>query len=382
MSWFNQERLRTVLTFPVETANSLTIINENGDISFDDEDFADYIAEMWSKGHSFFWYNSPSVDSLASCCRLRNELQDNTFSYTLGAGGVSTGSKCVITINFNRLIQNIYKTPEEYQTDVNHNKLDTAIREQVDKIHKYLIAYNSILEDSLKAGLMPVYDAGYISMNKQFLTIGINGLIEGAEYLGIHINPNEDYFNFCTTCLKPIYEMNKKAKTKEIMFNTEYVPAENLGVKNAKWDKEDGYFSPRDCYNSYFYKPEDDSLSIIDKLILHGKSTTQWLDGGSALHMNLEEHLTKEQYKKIMIDAAKAGCGYLTFNVPNTVCKDCGYISKHKFDKCPRCGSENVDWATRIIGYLKMISKFSEQRQIEASKRYYINGTEEKQLTA
>lgn len=375
MKWFNQERLRSIkLTFPVETANSLTHLDENDNPYFDDQDFADYIAEMWSVGHSFFWYNSTSVDSLASCCRLRNELQDNTFSYTLGAGGVSTGSKCVITINFNRLIQNTYKNPEDYKLDTDYRYLDSVIREQVKKVHQYLIAYNSILEDNLESGLMPVYDAGYINMDKQFLTIGINGLIEGAEYLGININQNNEYFDFCTACLKPIYEENKLAKTESIMFNTEYVPAENLGVKNAKWDKEDGYFSPRDCYNSYFYRPEDETLSIIDKLILHGKKTTQWLDGGSALHMNLAEHLSKEQYLKIMLIAVKTGCSYLTFNIPNTVCNDCGHISKHKFNKCPRCGSENVDWATRIIGYLKLISKFSEQRQIEASKRYYING--------
>ena len=374
MRWFNQERLRVILTFPVETANSLAAFDENNDPYFIDDDFANFLAEMWENGHSFFWYNSDTVDSLASCCRLRNELQDNTFSYTLGAGGVATGSKCVITINFNRLIQNVYKNKEDYKKDENALKLDTAIREQVKKIHRYLIAYNENLKDNMNAGLMPVYDAGYIQMEKQFLTIGINGLIEGAEYLGIDINPNEEYFNFCTACLKPIYEENKAARTNELMFNTEYVPAENLGVKNAKWDKEDGYFSPRDCYNSYFYKPEDSTLSIIDKLILHGKSTTQWLDGGSALHMNLEEHLTKEQYKKIMLNAVRIGCGYLTFNIPNTICNDCGYISKHKFDKCPRCGSTNIDWATRIIGYLKLISKYSEQRQIEANKRYYIDG--------
>ena len=374
MKWFNQERLRKILTFPVETANSLSNIDDNGNPYFVDKDFADFIAEMWANGHSFFWYNSDSVDSLASCCRLKNMLQDNTFSYTLGAGGVSTGSKCVITINFNRLVQNVYKEPMEYQNDAHHAKLDMAIRKQVNKIHKYLIAYDANLKDSLKAGLMPVYDAGYINMDKQYLTIGINGLVEGAEYLGIDISPNKGYFEYCNTCLKPIYEENKKARTKEIMFNTEYVPAENLGVKNAKWDKEDGYFSPRDCYNSYFYKPDDDSVSILDKLILHGKETTRWLDGGSALHMNLAEHLSKEQYKKLMLDAVKTGCNYLTFNVPNTVCRDCGYISKHTFDKCPRCNSENVDWATRIIGYLKLISKFSEKRQEEAARRYYANG--------
>lgn len=300
-------------------------------------------------------------------CRLRNELQDNAFSYTLGAGGVSTGSKGVITLNFNRLIQNTIKDKRNIDWDA----LDKAIRDEVKTIHKFLIAYNEIVRDNLKAGMLPVYDAGYINMSKQFLTIGINGLIEGAEYLGIDISTNQEYFDFCTRCLKPIYEENKKAKTRELMFNTEYVPAENLGVKNAKWDKEDGYFSPRDCYNSYFYRPEDETCSPVDKLILHGKQTTQWLDGGSACHINLQEHLSKEQYKQLMKIAIKTGCSYFTFNVPNTICNDCGNISKHKFDKCPKCGSENVDYATRIIGYLKRVSKFSEQRQKEEAKRVY-----------
>lgn len=366
MIWFNQERLRTILTYPVETFNLL-----NNEEDFVDKDNADFVAEMWSKGHSFFMYNSNSVDSLASCCRLRNELQDNAFSYTLGAGGVSTGSKGVITLNFNRLIQNTIKDKEHIDWDA----LDKAIRNEIKTIHKFLIAYNEIVKDNLKAGMLPVYDAGYINMSKQFLTIGINGLIEGAEYLGIDISTNDKYFDFCTKCLKPIYEENKKAKTRDLMFNTEYVPAENLGVKNAKWDKEDGYFSPRDCYNSYFYRPEDETCSPVDKLILHGKQTTKWLDGGSACHINLQEHLSKEQYKKLMKIAIKTGCSYLTFNIPNTICNDCGNISKHRFEKCPKCGSENIDYATRIIGYLKRVSKFSEQRQKEEAKRVYWDDT-------
>ena len=366
MIWFNQERLRTILTYPVETFNLL-----NNEEDFVDKDNADFVAEMWSKGHSFFMYNSNSVDSLASCCRLRNELQDNAFSYTLGAGGVSTGSKGVITLNFNRLIQNTIKDKEHIDWDA----LDKTIRDEIKTIHKFLIAYNEIVKDNLKAGMLPVYDAGYINMSKQFLTIGINGLIEGAEYLGIDISTNDKYFDFCTKCLKPIYEENKKAKTRDLMFNTEYVPAENLGVKNAKWDKEDGYFSPRDCYNSYFYRPEDETCSPVDKLILHGKQTTKWLDGGSACHINLQEHLSKEQYKKLMKIAIKTGCSYLTFNIPNTICNDCGNISKHRFEKCPKCGSENIDYATRIIGYLKRVSKFSEQRQKEEAKRVYWDDT-------
>lgn len=147
--------------------------------------------------------------------------------------------------------------------------------------------------------------------------------------------------------------------------------AENLGVKNAKWDKEDGYFVPRDCYNSYFYLVEDPTTNMVDKFILHGDRLTKYLDGGSALHMNLDEHLTKAQYKTVMDDAIKTGCNYFTFNIPNTICNNCGFISKHKLDKCSKCGSENLDYLTRIIGYLKKISRFSMERQKEAAKRYY-----------
>ena len=297
-------------------------------------------------------------------CRLKNEVQDNTFSYTLGAGGVSTGSKGVMTININRLVQNAKRDGID---------ISEAVRTQVKKIHKYLLAFNEIVKDNFKANLLTAYNAGYISLDKQYLTIGINGFVEGAEFLGIDISPNEQYFAYGESILKPIYEENRKARTSEVMFNTEFIPGENLGIKNAKWDKKDGYIVPRDCYNSYFYKVEDESCNLIDKFILHGKRLTKYLDGGSALHANLEEHLSKPQYNKVMEIAINTGCSYFTFNIPNTVCNDCGFITKHNLPKCPKCGSDNVDYLTRIIGYLKRVSKWSEARQKEAKTRYYDN---------
>lgn len=357
MKWFNAERLKQVLTFPVETMNLLNTGNE-----FADKEYADFTAEMYAEGHSFFTYTSDSVDSLASCCRLKNMITDNTFSYTLGAGGVATGSKGVMTININRLIQDSVR---------NGIDISDTMREQTIKMHKYLLAYNEIVKDNFNANLLPIYTSGYISLEKQYLTIGVNGFVEGAEFLGIDISPNAEYFEYGESVLKPIFEENKKAKTAEIMFNTEFIPAENLGVKNAKWDKEDGYFSPRRCYNSYFYKVEDESCNVVDKFILHGNKLTKYLDGGSALHCNLNEHLTKKQYEKLMLDAIKTGCSYFTFNIPNTICNVCGHISKHHLSKCEKCGSEDVDYITRIIGYIKRVSKFSEERQKEAKKRYY-----------
>ena len=376
MKWFNEERKRSILTFPVETYNLL----DDGE-KYVDEESADYVAEMWSNGHSFFMYRSDSVDSLASCCRLRNEVQDNQFSYTLGAGGVSTGSKCVITVNVNKIVQEYFNNKNIQREQLTSTEItnlaqdiEHIIGEQIERVHKYLKAFNTILEDRRKAGLIPIYDAGFVSPLRQYLTVGINGLVESAEYLGCKIKANDNrYEQYCNIVLKTIYTLNRNNRTAECMFNCEYVPAENLGIKNSKWMTEQGLFSPRKCYNSYFYLVEDSTTNVVDKFILHGKKFTQYLDGGSALHCNLDEHLTKSQYRKLMDIAIQTGCPYFTFNVPNTLCKDCGHISKMRLKACPKCGSENLDYATRVIGYLKLVSSFSEPRQQEEHERYYAN---------
>lgn len=357
MKWFNEERTKTVLTFPVETMAMLT---ENGECK--DKEWGEFAAEMYSEGHSFFTYLSDNADSLSSCCRLRNEIQDNGFSYTLGAGGVSTGSKSVLTINLNRCIQYAINHNLDYKEYLSH---------VIDLCHKVQLAYNENLKELQKNGMLPLFDAGYINLSRQYLTIGVNGLVEAAEFMGLKINDNPQYLEFVQTVLGLVEKYNKQYRSKEVMFNCEMIPAENVGVKHAKWDREDGYFVPRDCYNSYFYAVEDDSLTVIDKFKLHGAPYIEHLTGGSALHMNLEEHLSKDQYLQLFKVAAKEGCNYFTFNIPNTVCNDCGHIDKRYLKECPVCKSKNVDYLTRIIGYLKRVSNFSQARQAEAERRYY-----------
>ncbi|MBQ6957931.1 MAG: anaerobic ribonucleoside-triphosphate reductase [Bacteroidales bacterium] len=360
MTWFNAERTKTILTFPVET---MALLTENGDAK--DPEYADWTAKMYSEGHSFFTYMSDNADSLASCCRLRNEIQDNGFSYTLGAGGVSTGSKSVLTINLNRCVQHAFKRGIPYME---------FLEEVVDLMHKVQMAYNANLADLQAKGMLPLFDAGFINIGRQYLTIGVNGLVEAAEFLGIRITDNPDYVTFVQEVLGMIERLNKKYRTKDVMFNCEMIPAENVGVKHAKWDKEDGYIVPRDCYNSYFYIVEDQNLNILDKFRLHGSKYIEHLTGGSALHMNLEEHLSESQYRQLLRVAAKEGCNYFTFNIPNTICNTCGHIDKRYLHECPKCHSTDVDYATRIIGYMKRISSFSQPRQKEAARRFYYNG--------
>lgn len=357
MKWFNQERTKAILTFPVET---MALLTENGDAK--DKEYGEFTAEMYAEGHSFFTYISDNADSLSSCCRLRNEIQDNGFSYTLGAGGVSTGSKSVLTINLNRCVQHALRKSYPYQF---------FLEEIIDLVHKVQLAYNENLKYMQEKGMLPLFDSGYINMSRQYLTIGVNGLVEAAEALGIEISDNPRYESFVQEVLGLVEKYNKSYRTKEVMFNCEMIPAENVGVKHAKWDKEAGYKVNRDCYNSYFYIVEDESLNIVDKFRLHGRKYIEHLTGGSALHLNLDEHLSKEQYRQLLRVASQEGCNYFTFNIPNAVCNSCGHIDKRNLKRCPKCESDNLDYLTRIIGYMKRISNFSQARQKEAAKRHY-----------
>lgn len=398
MKWFNLERTKYPLTFPVETMALLT----DGKNGYLDDEYADFTAEMWSEGHSFFCYLSDSPDSLSSCCRLRNSLKDldmqdeehnhTTHQYSMGTASVSTGSKSVMTINLPRLIQNAARRyfedeygvsleegmnlPEmglEYDSGELYEYIKHDVVELTERVHKYQTAFNETIKDFLKANMLDVYRAGFIDIRKQYLTVGVNGITDAAEFIGIHVGNNDEYKEFVNNILETINICNRKDKTRDCMFNTEFVPAENLAVKNYNWDKRDGYWvSPnRNLYSSYFYNPEDTSVSVIDKMKMHGKDYVKYLDGGAACHINLNEHLSKAQYRQLLSVAAGCGCNYFTFNIKNTCCEDCGHIDKHTLDKCPKCGSTNLSYMTRVIGYLKKINSFSEARQIEADKRFY-----------
>lgn len=547
MMWFNEERTKTMLTFPVE---SFALVYKDG--KFLDEKSAEFVAEEYARGHSFFTYISDTVDSLSSCCfskdqkvlwkselggeiktttfeelfenrkdkvyvfydgswnvatpirlqydgemfevtidddrkmvvtdnhlhvtnegdirtdklnyshlilayensdslentsnsipqyhkisnirkldnekyvycvecdnnekpyftlgngivthncRLKNKIQTKEFNFTNGNMGVQTGSKSVITINLNRIIQDYFIDfipSDDNISDANEKKISRFKNSKIwfrenkeefyvnftkylnsilDRVYKYHTAYNELLWDMYDANLLGVYKAGFIDLNKQYLTIGINGLNQAAEFVGIECRDNELYSEFCQRIFSDIKEQNQSHKVTDgkhkITFNTECVPAESLAIKNYNWDKEDGYWVPDDTnlYASYIYKPNDKRVSMLEKIRMHGgRYIGDYLDGGSAAHLNSDSHLSKEQYAYLLKYAADNGCQYLTWNIPNCECEDCHYISKTPFSKCPRCGSKNVSMWDRVIGYLTKVRNWSEGRQIEQKTRVY-----------
>lgn len=371
MHWFNQERTKALLTFPVVT---VSVLHDGTELI--DKDYEKFICDEISEGNSFFIYSSDTADSLSSCCRLKNVITDqiNDFSYSLGAGGVMTGSINVMTLNLNRFIQDTFRLNGGVwnRSESDFAFLEKRLKAQIKLMHCYQMGFRVLFKEFEEQGLMPAYSAHYIELNKQYATIGINGLLEGAEFLGYEPSNNKDYTHFVSFVLKCISDQNRETSKKYgIKLNTECVPAESLGVKFANWDKKDNYVVKRDCYNSYFYPVENESLTIIDKFNLHGFTTTRYLDGGSALHLNLEDYPTPATFKKILDIAVQTGCPYFCTNVKVTICNECGNIDKRTLGRCPKCNSTNVDYATRVIGYLRRVSNFSTERQQEESRRYY-----------
>lgn len=359
MEFFREERKKELLTFPVVTATVLYSIDDKNNVMPDDMLFVELLTTEMSKGHTFFVYSSSSVDSLASCCRLRNELVDNTFSYSLGAGGVSTGSIDVITLNVFKLLE-----------------LEVKLQCKIKDIQKYLYAYRCIMKEYIDSGLLPVYSSGAMDIDKQFLTIGLNGVLEGFEtfisgepFEMMHLDM---YKHFVNEMLQEINRLNKEAHMSfGCRFNTEFVPAENLGVKNATIWETTPNVSGRQCYNSYFFPVEDTSLNIMDKLLLHSTDFTKYLDGGSACHLNLDRVPTQQEAYYILMMSLKFGVNYWTYNCLVTCCNDCDYINPDTKKECTECHSTNIQYATRVIGYLKRISNFSDGRQKEAGYRAY-----------
>lgn len=393
LHWLNQERLKCILTFPVCSYACLTDKEGN----FKDLDTFHYICNEYAQGNSFFTYMSRSVDSLSSCCRLQNAVQENTFNTTNGQIGIMTGSKNVITLDLNRIIQDWQHTWSDYRdhigVDTNkccfpvdwitHKDFQEGIKKYIEnileRVYLYQYAYNDLMHWCKDHHLYAAYDAGFINLDKQYLTIGINGLNQAAEYLGMECNNNIYYKTFCRLIFSTIKEQNKKHKTKTAQFNTEQVPAESASVKLYNRDKADGYWVPTDTnlYASYIFKPNDTHISILDKIILHSSEfAADELDGGSACHLNLSEHLSQKQYEYLLKFMAKVGCKYVTFNIPNCECEECHFIAKQPFSKCPKCGSTHVSLWDRIIGYLTKISNWSAARQLEGSTRSRKNGLE------
>ena len=388
MQLLREIRLIKPLTFPVTT---MALVHNNKE--YLDPEYKELCAEEWAKGGSFFCYTSDNPTSLASCCRVLNEMSDNTFSSTTGMTGVMTGSCNVITLNINRIVQDYIHTWKNWEDHIvdgkcafpfewfseNFSDLKNYLINILERVYKYHIAYKTMLYEMEDAKMFSDCNAGYIYMRKLYSTIGLIGYCEAAQFLGLSVSNNEAYKNFLKLVFGTVKEENKKNSIHDskrpFLFNSEAIPGEGLGVKLYNWDKKDGYAVPenQNLYNCYFYNPWDET-SILDKFKLHGRGVAQYCDGGQALHANLDAHLSKQQYLHLLDVAKDEGTSYFTFNIPMSQCRECGHVVNAPIDECPICHCRHIKYYTRIIGYLVCVDNWSNPRQLEFAIRKYKSG--------
>lgn len=388
MQLLREIRLIKPLTFPVTT---MALVHNNKE--YLDPEYKELCAEEWAKGGSFFCYTSDNPTSLASCCRVLNEMSDNTFSSTTGMTGVMTGSCNVITLNINRIVQDYIHTWKNWEDHIvdgkcafpfewfseNFSDLKNYLINILERVYKYHIAYKTMLYEMEDAKMFSDCNAGYIYMRKLYSTIGLIGYCEAAQFLGLSVSNNEAYKNFLKLVFGTVKEENKKNSIHDnkrpFLFNSEAIPGEGLGVKLYNWDKKDGYTVPenQNLYNCYFYNPWDET-SILDKFKLHGRGVAQYCDGGQALHANLDAHLSKQQYLHLLDVAKDEGTSYFTFNIPMSQCRKCGHVVNAPIDECPICHCRHIKYYTRIIGYLVCVDNWSNPRQLEFAIRKYKSG--------
>lgn len=374
-------RLKKPITFPVTT---MSLLYDEDTKEFKDKEYEKLTAEEWAKGGSFFCYMNSNPASLASCCRVLSEMDENTFSSTTGMNGEMTGSCNVITLNLNRIIQDAFK--KEPILPIKHNKhtktiIKAYLTDVLERVYKYHIAFKTMLYEAEEEGMFASSNANYIYMKKLYSTIGVIGYMEAAEFLGLEIGNNDEYKDFLSFILGTVNEQNKlhsiKDSKRPFKFNSEAVPGENMGVKMYEWDKADGYkvTEGRERYSCYFFNPWDKSTSVIDKIKLHGGKIAKSISGGQASHINLDAHLSAEQYDKLMHIAAEEGCNYFTFNIPMSECKKCGHIVNAPIDECPVCHSKDIRYYTRIIGFLRPVDNWSKPMQKEFTQRIFKDKT-------
>lgn len=388
MQLLREIRLIKPLTFPVTT---MALVHNNKE--YLDPEYKELCAEEWAKGGSFFCYTSDNPTSLASCCRVLNEMSDNTFSSTTGMTGVMTGSCNVITLNINRIVQDYIHTWKNWEDHIvdgkcafpfewfseNFSDLKNYLINILERVYKYHIAYKTMLYEMEDAKMFSDCNAGYIYMRKLYSTIGLIGYCEAAQFLGLSVSNNEAYKDFLKLVFGTVKEENKKNSIHDskrpFLFNSEAIPGEGLGVKLYNWDKKDGYTVPenQNLYNCYFYNPWDET-SILDKFKLHGRGVAQYCDGGQALHANLDAHLSKQQYLHLLDVAKDEGTSYFTFNIPMSQCRECGHVVNAPIDECPICHCRHIKYYTRIIGYLVCVDNWSNPRQLEFAIRKYKSG--------
>lgn len=393
MEWITDEFEKQILTFPVLTVMFL-IDKETKEII--DKDFLALVSKLNIRFGHFNIFISSDITSLSTCCRLisdtekiNNDINKKDYIGSIngfGAGSsINVGSHRVISLNLPHLAY--LSLGKSKDTNINiQDELITNLVDVVENVHKALVAHRKIIKDLIDKGSLPLYQWGFMMLDRQYSTVGIIGLYEAVEVLNKYctiklINKDGTYTEAGKSYVKSIINfikiLNEKAeKEYDSRFNLEQVPAEGAAVKLFKKDLLidtviDGKLenvanniyeiTKRHIYSNQWY-PLTSSISVPDRIELSGLLDPV-TDGGAILHINIGEVLTQESMKKMIEYSAKQGVIYFAINYNLNVCSNGHTFISSK--SCPKCGKPVNKSYTRIVGYLTEVQTWNKIRREE-----------------
>ncbi len=385
-------------TFPIPT------IMVTAKMLWDDPEVFEAVFKTAARRGSFYWLNTNVVDpdaSYAMCCRIAIDKTEMSFAFGVSEksaeeeaierlerqrfGGLwampdVTGSVNVTTVNlprlalrakgdddrfweeYERILETVRRTTDWFRE--RYVRLITNYRQMYQMIHLYLEEFPS----------------------SHFNTIGILGLPEAA---AIYLNEpklwEEGTRKDWLKAAKLMKEMVEFAtvKAREWMresgtpWNVEEVPGESAAAKLAIKDMREflllrEYLSdPENPIYSTSIAPYYGSLELADRIRIEEKVQKSFT-GGVMMHIFLGEEPDPEALARLTKRLMRTELVYWSYTPAITVCDSCEYSTTGLYTQCPRCGSENVEIWSRIIGYYRPLKNWNPFRKKEFwTRRHY-----------
>jgi len=344
--------------FPITTI-SLFVDGETREV--DDSEFLEDLANNNSEGiFNIFITNDKA--RIASCCRMINNKTD-LMNYkgidSFGNGGLNLGSHRVVTINMVRLAR-LSKDMKEFK-----ERLKVAMNET----GKILVAHRQLIKDRIEQNFLIFFKPlKWLDLDTMFFsTIGLNGIYEALNYLGIDLINSQteaiEIFKYCNSV------MNELAGEYQIPFNLEQIPAEGAAINMAKKDKS--YFGENESllYANQFI-PLWENISLIERARIDGK-LSKYFGGGVISHLNISAKASKQQMIDLIKFAASCGLDHFALNACFSKCED-GHMTITSGDVCLTCGKPIIEKFTRVVGYMTPVKNWvKERREFEFPKRKF-----------
>lgn len=296
--------------------------------------------------------------------------RDRVYQNSFGAGSTKIGSLGVTTMNLPRLA---------YKHQLDEDAFFESLRKLVNDCARINHAKRKIVEKRIENGNLPLYSLGFIDLNKQYSTCGVNGLNEAVEIMGYDIL-DEKGQEFVIKCLDTINEENdKNQKQYGSPHNCEQIPGESASVKLAMKDQLLKYQTEGNTYELYSnqFIPLTTKADVLDRIKLQGMFDKKF-SGGAICHINIDQQITdSNQLQDLIKVCAKKGVVYFAINYKIQQCEN-GHMRVGSGETC-ECGGQITNEYSRVVGYIVNTKSFNKvRREVDYPDRQFYHESDTK----